>query len=175
MAKLCFIQGTFVLQPEELVNTYAVGYETIGEFVTSITTSFITNPLADDDNFFRNFSEHDVPSVRQSNIRLLIGASIASEIRKAVKLETSYECSAGIAHNKILAKLACGINKPNKQTILPLSQIPTHFETLPIGKIKGLGAKFGEEICERLNVKYLGQLLKFTEAELQRQFDEKNG
>ncbi|KAI8122332.1 DNA polymerase eta [Lucilia cuprina] len=167
--------GTFVLQPQELVNTYAVGFSTIEEFVTTITSSFITNPLADDDNFYRNFQENDVPAVRQSNIRLLLGASIASEIRSAVKAETSYECSAGIAHNKILAKLACGINKPNKQTILPLAQISGLFETLPVGKIKGLGAKFGEEVCERLSVRYLGQLLKFTEAELQKKFDEKNG
>ncbi|XP_065361651.1 DNA polymerase eta [Calliphora vicina] len=167
--------GTFILQPQELVNTYAVGFPTIGEYVTTITSSFITNPLADDDNFYRNFNENDVPAVRQSNIRLLIGSSIASEIRSAVKAETTYECSAGIAHNKILAKLACGINKPNKQTILPLAQIPGLFETLPVGKIKGLGAKFGEEVCERLSIRYLGQLLKFTEAELQRKFDEKNG
>lgn len=123
----------------------------------------------------RIFHENDIPAVRQSNIRLLIGASIASEIRNAVKLETSYECSAGIAHNKILAKLACGINKPNKQTILPLREIATLFETLPLGKIKGLGAKFGEEVCERLNIRYIGELLKFTEAELQRKFDDKNG
>ncbi|KAM7355229.1 DNA polymerase eta [Cochliomyia hominivorax] len=167
--------GIFILQPQELVNTYAVGFPTIGEFVTTITSSFINNEVANDDPFYRNFSENDIPAVRQSNIRLLIGASIASEIRNAVKAETSYECSAGIAHNKILAKLACGINKPNKQTILPLAQIPVLFETLPIGKIKGLGAKFGEEVCDRLNVRYLGQLLKFTESELQKKFDEKNG
>ena len=67
------------------------------------------------------------------------------------------------------------MNKPNKQTILPLDQIPKLLETLPVGKIKGLGAKFGEEVCEKLNIKFLGQLLKFTEAELQKKFDEKNG
>lgn len=167
-------KGTFVLQPQELVNTYACGFDTIGEFVTTITSSY-TNPPSDDDDLYRNFNENDVPAVRQSNIRLLIGASIASEIRAAVKDNTTYECSAGIAHNKILAKLACGINKPNKQTLLPLAEIPKLFETLPVGKIKGLGAKFGEEVCERMGVRYLGQLLKFTEAELQKKFDEKNG
>ncbi|TMW49602.1 hypothetical protein DOY81_005320 [Sarcophaga bullata] len=168
-------EGTFILQPKELVNTYAVGFPTIGEFVTKITSNFICNPGADNDELHRIFHENDIPAVRQSNIRLLIGASIASEIRNAVKLETSYECSAGIAHNKILAKLACGINKPNKQTILPLHEISALFETLPLGKIKGLGAKFGEEVCERLNIRYIGELLKFTEAELQRKFDDKNG
>lgn len=168
-------KGTFVLQPQELSNTYAVGFPTIGEFVTKITSTFISNPNADNAELNRCFHENDIQSVRKSNIRLLIGASIASEIRSAVKLETSYECSAGIAHNKILAKLACGINKPNKQTILPLLEVDLLFETLPVSKIKGLGAKFGEEVCERLKICYIGELLKFTEAELQKKFDDKNG
>ncbi|XP_075151282.1 DNA polymerase eta [Haematobia irritans] len=166
--------GSFVLKPQELINTYAVGFSSIGEYVTTITKNYI-NPLLDNDDFYRHFQESDIPAVRLSNIRLLIGASIASEIRAAVYRDTGYECSAGIAHNKILAKLACGINKPNKQTILPLAQIQELFETLPVSKIKGLGAKFGEEVCQRMGIKFLGQLLKFTEAELQRKFDEKNG
>uniref|UniRef100_A0A1B0A2I9 DNA polymerase eta n=1 Tax=Glossina pallidipes TaxID=7398 RepID=A0A1B0A2I9_GLOPL len=175
-------EGSFVLQPQELVNTYVVGYDGIGEFVTDIT-KYYNKPSAyedndhddDDGDDFRGFHGDNIPSLRLSNIRLLIGSSIASEIRAAVKAQTDYECSAGIAHNKILAKLACGINKPNKQTILPLAKIPELFETLILGKIKGLGGKFGEEVCERLNIRYVAQLTKFTESELQQKFDEKNG
>uniref|UniRef100_A0A1A9WSK9 DNA polymerase eta n=1 Tax=Glossina brevipalpis TaxID=37001 RepID=A0A1A9WSK9_9MUSC len=170
-------EGSFVLQPQELVNTYVVGYDGMGEFVSGITSNY-NKPSTDDDDDdeLRNFSGGDeILSVRLSNIRLLIGSSIANEIRAAVKSETDYECSAGIAHNKILAKLACAINKPNKQTILPLAKIPELFKTLPVGKIKGLGGKFGEEVCERLQISFIGQLINFTEAELQQTFDEKTG
>uniref|UniRef100_A0A1I8NMY4 DNA polymerase eta n=1 Tax=Stomoxys calcitrans TaxID=35570 RepID=A0A1I8NMY4_STOCA len=166
--------GSFVLQPQQLINTYAVGFPTIGEYLTTITKKYI-NPLLDNDDSYRHFQENDIPAVRQSNVRLLIGSSIAKEIRDAVYAETGYECSAGIAHNKILAKLACGMNKPNKQTILPLAQIHDLFSSRPLSKIKGLGAKFGEEVCQRLGIRYLGQMLKFTEKELQHKFDEKNG
>lgn len=38
-----------------------------------------------------------------------------------------FECSAGIAHNKILAKLVCGMNKPNKQTVLPVKNVSLLF------------------------------------------------
>ncbi|XP_037937247.1 DNA polymerase eta [Teleopsis dalmanni] len=166
--------GTFVLQPQILVNTYAVGYAHIGEYINKITVR-LSNPYVDDNQFNVAYNPDDIPSVRQSDIRLLIGASIASEIRAEVKSVTGYECSAGVAHNKILAKLACGINKPNKQTILPLSEIPRLFETLPLGKIKGLGGKFGEDVCERLQIRFLGELLQFSESEIQKKFDEKNG
>ncbi|EDW79041.1 uncharacterized protein Dwil_GK12166 [Drosophila willistoni] len=166
--------GAFTLQPQELVNTFAVGYDNMGEYVNKITKRF-SNPYMDDERFQLVYDQNDLPSVRQSDIRLLIGACIAGEVRAAVKKETGYECSAGVAHNKILAKLAAGLNKPNKQTILPLDEIPGLFETLPVGKIKGLGGKFGEIVCETLSIKFLGELLKFSEGELQRKFDEKNG
>lgn len=82
----------------------------------------------DDDEEFSHIPEEDRKSYKKSDIKLLIASSIVSEIRAAVKEQTGYECSAGIAHNKILAKLVCGMNKPNKQTILPLKQIPLLFK-----------------------------------------------
>ncbi|SPP76404.1 DNA polymerase eta [Drosophila guanche] len=166
--------GAFALKPQELVNTFAVGYTNIGDYVNKITNRF-ANPYIDDERFQLAYDQNDLPAVRQSDIRLLIGASIAGEVRAAVKKDTGYDCSAGIAHNKILAKLAAGLNKPNKQTILPLAEIPGLFDSLPVGKIKGLGGKFGEVLCETLGITFLGQLVKYTEAELQRKFDEKNG
>lgn len=36
---------------------------------------------------------------------------------------------------KVLAKLACGLNKPNRQTILPLDSVAELFSTLPISKM----------------------------------------
>ncbi|TDG44476.1 hypothetical protein AWZ03_009113 [Drosophila navojoa] len=166
--------GTFSLKPEELVNCYAVGYDNIGDYVNKITNRF-ANPYVDDERYVLAYDPNDLPAVRQSDLRLLIGACIAGEVRAAVKAETGYECSAGIAHNKILAKLAAGMNKPNKQTILPLAQIPPLFDQLPVGKIKGMGGKFGETVCETLGVKFLGQVLKYSEKDLQRKLDEKSG
>lgn len=151
-----------------------MGYSNIGDYVNKITNRF-ANPYVDDERFQLSYDQNDLPAVRQSDIRLLIGASVAGEVRAAVKKETGYECSAGIAHNKILAKLAAGLNKPNKQTVLPLAEIPGLFDALPVGKIKGLGGKFGEVVCETMGIKFLGQICKFTEGELQRKFDEKNG
>lgn len=35
----------------------------------------------------------------------------------------------------MLAKLACGINKPNKQTILPMNSVADFFQTIKISKM----------------------------------------
>lgn len=90
-------------------------------------------------------------------------------------MNKGYECSAGIAHNKILAKLVCGINKPNKQTILSMRHLDNFYKTLSIKKIKGLGGKFGDEVCQKLNIKLMCELQKISLEELRLNFDEKNG
>lgn len=86
-----------------------------------------------------------------------------------------YRCSAGIAHNKILAKLACGFNKPNKQTVLPHANVSTLYKELPVRKIKSLGGKFGETLSAELNIKFMSELEKFTEKTLQQKYDKKTG
>ncbi|XP_056410585.1 DNA polymerase eta [Hyla sarda] len=73
--------------------------------------------------------------LRSPELQLTVGAIIVEEMRAAVEEETTFQCSAGISHNKILAKLSCGLNKPNRQTILPQSSVPALFSQLPIGKM----------------------------------------
>lgn len=116
-------QGKFSLQPNALKNTYVVGCSSIAEYVQDISER-ISKSLDDDDDELVDIPEEDRKAYKKSDVKLLIASSIVSEIRAAVKEQTGYECSAGIAHNKILAKLVCGLNKPNKQTILPLKHIP---------------------------------------------------
>ena len=50
--------------------------------------------------------------------RLIKGSIIAQEIRDRLKEELEISCCAGIAHNKLLAKLVCATHKPNQQTTL---------------------------------------------------------
>ncbi|KAG2467190.1 ASPP2 protein, partial [Polypterus senegalus] len=71
-------------------------------------------------------------------LQLMVGAIIVEEMRAAVEAETGFRCSAGISHNKVLSKLACGLNKPNRQTILPLASVPSLFSNLPISKMQWL-------------------------------------
>lgn len=89
------------------------------------------------------------------------------------KIISGYKCSAGIAHNKVLAKLVCGLHKPNKQTLLPQNAISELYKDLPIRKIKSLGGKFGSTLSEELQISFMGELVKFTEKELAKKFDEK--
>ncbi|PIA29900.1 hypothetical protein AQUCO_05800169v1 [Aquilegia coerulea] len=98
---------------------------------------------------------------------LVCGAIIVGELRMQVLQETEFTCSAGIAHNKMLAKLASGMNKPAQQTVVPFSAVNELLASLPIKKMKQLGGKLGSSLQSDLGVNTVGDLLQFSEEKLQ--------
>lgn len=98
---------------------------------------------------------------------LACGAIIVAELRMEVLSETQFTCSAGIAHNKMLAKLASGMHKPAQQTIVPASCVPELLASLPVKKMKQLGGKLGSSLENDLGIKTVGELLQFSESKLQ--------
>jgi len=74
-----------------------------------------------------------------------------------------------------LAKLACGLHKPNCQTILPETAIPSLYSKLPVKKVRNLGGKFGDVVIESLGCNVMGDLLQYSLEQLQKHFDEKTG
>ncbi|XP_056291392.1 DNA polymerase eta isoform X2 [Pseudoliparis swirei] len=115
------------------------------------------------------------PSGEQSaaELQLTVGALIIEEMRAAMEKDTGFRCSAGISHNKVLSKLACGLNKPNRQTVLPMDSVTELFSSLPISKIRNLGGKLGASIAETLGIENMGDLTRFPQAQLGQHFGEK--
>ncbi|XP_010494524.1 PREDICTED: DNA polymerase eta isoform X2 [Camelina sativa] len=101
---------------------------------------------------------------------LSCGIIIVAELRKQVLKETEFTCSAGIAHNKMLAKLASGMNKPAQQTVVPYAAVQELLSSLPIKKMKQLGGKLGTSLQTDLGVDTVGDLLQFSETKLQEHY-----
>ncbi|XP_067019871.1 DNA polymerase eta-like [Acropora muricata] len=143
----------------------------------SAATTFLEGYMIDDGNAqtvdydaWRTSVEGD-----EDICRLAVGAIIVSEMREAVLKETQFTCSAGIAHNKMLAKLGGGRHKPNKQTLLPQSFVPKLFETVPIKKVRNMGGKLGVEVRSSLCAEKMSDLAKYSLGELQARFGDKTG
>ncbi|KAJ8763532.1 hypothetical protein K2173_002415 [Erythroxylum novogranatense] len=73
--------------------------------------------------------------------RDMTGGEIAEELRAGVYKESGLTCSAGVAPNRLLAKVCSDINKPNGQFVLPNDQmaVKTFISSLPVRKIGGIG------------------------------------
>jgi DNA polymerase eta len=92
-------------------------------------------------------------SYGQDDLRLRYALEISTKIRGKITETLGYTCSAGIGHNKTLAKLVSAMNKPNKQTVIRSASVMDFMATVPFKKIRGLGGKFGENIVSDLDIK----------------------
>ena len=95
------------------------------------------------------------PDASALDRRLAIGADVCRRARAAVFAETGFTMSGGVAHNKMLAKLASARNKPNRQTVVSRAAAPEMLDSLPMRSVRGLGGKFGERV-ERVVVEHGG-------------------
>jgi DNA polymerase-4 len=90
---------------------------------------------------------------------------LAQTIRNTIFHETKLTSSAGIGPNKLLAKIASEINKPNGQFEVKAQDVPQFMKDLPVRKLWGIGEK-SERKLEELGVTTCGELQRFARAEL---------
>ncbi len=93
------------------------------------------------------------------------GWDIAKEIRKNILETTKITASAGIAPNKMLAKIASDWRKPNGQFAVTPEQIDAFMVDLPVRKIWGVGPKSVQRL-EKRGIHTCGQLQILARTDL---------
>jgi DNA polymerase IV len=88
-------------------------------------------------------------------------ASIAAKIKTGIREATGLTCSVGIAPNKLLAKIASDLQKPDGLTILKEEDIESLLWPLPTRKLYGLGPKT-EAYLKNIGIEIIGQLAAMT-------------
>jgi DNA polymerase-4 len=66
---------------------------------------------------------------------------VAKAIKEAVRAATGLSCSIAVAPNKLLAKIASDLDKPDGLTMLADADIPRRIWPLPVRRINGIGPK----------------------------------
>jgi nucleotidyltransferase/DNA polymerase involved in DNA repair len=84
--------------------------------------------------------------------RLFHGLKIASEVIKIIRDKTGLDASVGIGSNKLIAKLACGLNKPLAVTLVLAEGFSQVCKRIPIPNVPGLGGAAGKAIMKNLKV-----------------------
>lgn len=83
--------------------------------------------------------------------------AIAQKIKEKIKSELDLTCSVGIAENKLLAKIASDLKKPDGLTIINESDIEKFIWPLPVRKLWGVGPKT-ETYLKSININTIGEL-----------------
>ena len=83
--------------------------------------------------------------------------ALAQEIRNNVRRRTGLSCSMGVTPNKLLAKIASELDKPDGLTVLTEADVETRIWPLPVRRINGIGPKAGAKL-EGFGIRSIGEL-----------------
>ncbi|MBI3267853.1 MAG: DNA polymerase IV [Planctomycetes bacterium] len=88
--------------------------------------------------------------------------SIARAIKERIRVEVGLTCSIGIAPNKVLAKLASDLQKPDGLVRVRMADVPQVIWPLPVQAICGVGPRTAA-VLRVLGLERIGQLAAFPE------------
>jgi DNA polymerase IV len=83
--------------------------------------------------------------------------ALAASIKDAVRAATGLSCSIGIAPNKLLAKIASDLDKPDGVTLIGEGDLARRIWPLPARRISGVGPKTAARL-EALGIRTIGEL-----------------
>ncbi|KAI9041417.1 DNA-repair protein [Aspergillus affinis] len=118
----------------------------------------------DADSVFGADTAHD--HLDWDDMSLRIGSEIVHNLRREIYGQMKYTCSAGIAHNKMLAKLASAHKKPNHQTIILRRGTCEFLSAHKFPEIRGLGGILGAQVVETLKTDMISELLHVSLSQM---------
>ncbi len=99
------------------------------------------------------------------------GGEIAAQLQVRVRGEIGLPASFGVAGNKMVAKIATNVGKPNGLVVVPPGDEAAFLAPLPMEMLWGVGPKTRARLAT-LGVRTIGDIAALPEAELARQMGE---
>lgn len=109
------------------------------------------------------------------DIAILLGSEIVRSVRAAIRERLKYTCSAGIARNKMIAKLGSAHKKPNQQTIVRNRAVQQFMGGFKFTKIRNLGGKLGDEVVNKFGTDQVKELLAVPIEQLKSKLGDDTG
>jgi len=94
---------------------------------------------------------------------------LAMTIKSRIKDELNLTCSIGIAPNKLLAKLASDMQKPDGLVVIAADDVERIMEHLPIEELCGIGSKMKKHL-NAMGIRSCGELGRAPVSLLRRRF-----
>ena len=91
--------------------------------------------------------------------------SIARQIKGRIRSVTGLTASVGVAPNKLVAKIASDLEKPDGLTVVTDARLREVLDPLSVRRLPGLGRKTGERV-EAAGLRTLGELRQAPDAVL---------
>ena len=90
---------------------------------------------------------------------------VARALKAAVAAETGLTCSVGVGPNRLLAKIASDMDKPDGLTVLAMDDVPDRVWPLPVRVLWGVGPKTAARLAP-LGIETVGDLARVDRSRL---------
>jgi DNA polymerase-4 len=97
------------------------------------------------------------------------GEAIALRLKDRLRSETSLTASVGVAANKLVAKIASDLRKPDGLVVVPPGAEAAFLAPLPVRRLWGIGPRMEERLM-KAGIHTIGQLAAQGEAVLEKRF-----
>jgi DNA polymerase-4 len=94
---------------------------------------------------------------------------VGRELKQAVFDATGLRCSVGLAPNKLVAKIASELDKPDGLTVVTEHDVATRLSPLSVRRLNGVGPKSAAKLA-RLGIATIGELAASDPAWLRQHF-----
>jgi DNA polymerase IV (DinB-like DNA polymerase) len=111
---------------------------------------------------------------RRANGSFEEAAELAQRIKNDIRIQCELTCSIGISPNKLVAKIAADVQKPNGLTVVKPDQVESFLVPLPVDRLIGVGVKTKEKM-ETMAIRTIGDLARYDVAKLIDVFGRKLG
>ena len=93
------------------------------------------------------------------------GGEVAAHLKRRIRDEVNLPSSFGVAANKLVAKIATNLGKPDGLVVVPAGGEAAFLAPLPLEMLWGAGPKTRAKLAE-LGIKTIGQVAAWPEADL---------
>lgn len=97
------------------------------------------------------------------------GVTIARRLKERIREEVGVLCSVGVAPNKLLAKMAAELEKPDGLTVLTREDVPVRLWPLPVRELFGVGPRIEAKLLA-MNIRTIGDLARCPVKLLEKKF-----
>ncbi len=120
-----------------------------------------------DEAFIEVLSEHGADPLPNA-------VKIAGEIKERVRKDLRLVASVGVGPNKLVAKMACDMGKPDGFKVVYEKDVEKTLKDLPVVKLWGVGKKTEKRLHD-LGIKTVGELARTPVRHLERNFGPATG
>ena len=115
------------------------------------------------DEIYVDLTDEVAPRIDSLEDAWWCAREVAGQLKLAVRSATGLTCSIGLAPNKLLAKLASELDKPDGLSVVTEADVASRIWPLPVRRINGVGPKANLRLRE-LGIDTVGDLAQADPA-----------